>query len=104
MDYRHHWQDVLVGSILGMVVAFFSYRQYYPPLGSEMAHRPYAPRIKRESDSLPLHNRQHSAEPFSGPPRPEPYQDSQESMELADGAVPRKDPSLGTVWHQGDSS
>ncbi|KAF8894685.1 phosphatidic acid phosphatase type 2/haloperoxidase [Infundibulicybe gibba] len=39
MDYRHHWHDVLVGSILGTVLAYFSYRQYYPGLGSEYSHR-----------------------------------------------------------------
>ncbi|EJD02401.1 PAP2-domain-containing protein [Fomitiporia mediterranea MF3/22] len=48
MDYRHHWQDVLVGSILGLVMSFFAYRQYYPPLGSPRAHKPFSPRIKRE--------------------------------------------------------
>lgn len=65
MDYRHHWHDILVGSILGTVLAFFSYRQYYPSLSSELSHRPYSPRIKEEdtnetsngqgSNILPLH-------------------------------------------------
>ncbi|KAG8737633.1 hypothetical protein FRC10_007975 [Ceratobasidium sp. 414] len=48
MDYRHHWQDVLVGSIAGLVFAYFSYRQYYPTLESPYSHKPYAPRIPRE--------------------------------------------------------
>jgi diacylglycerol diphosphate phosphatase/phosphatidate phosphatase len=104
MDYRHHWHDVLVGAILGLIVAYFSYRQYYPSLSSEMAHRPYAPRVKRESDLLPMHSRQPSAEPFSGPSHSQQYQDSAESMELADGAVPRKEPSLNAVWKQGDTN
>ncbi|EDR07733.1 uncharacterized protein LACBIDRAFT_235655 [Laccaria bicolor S238N-H82] len=51
MDYRHHWHDVLVGSILGTVLAYFSYRQYYPSLSSELSHRPYSPRIKDELDA-----------------------------------------------------
>ncbi|EMD38375.1 hypothetical protein CERSUDRAFT_113537 [Gelatoporia subvermispora B] len=57
MDNRHHWQDVLVGSALGMVVAWFSYRQYYPALSSEWPHRPYSPRIKRDEHMLPTFNR-----------------------------------------------
>ncbi|CAB3224491.1 unnamed protein product [Arctia plantaginis] len=40
-DYHHHWQDILVGSILGYVVAIFCYRQYYNPLSSELAGIPY---------------------------------------------------------------
>ncbi|KAI0036772.1 phosphatidic acid phosphatase type 2/haloperoxidase, partial [Vararia minispora EC-137] len=44
MDYRHHWQDVFVGGALGFVVAYFSYRLYYPPLTAKFSHRPYGPR------------------------------------------------------------
>jgi hypothetical protein len=51
-----HWQDVLVGSLLGLVLSYFCYRQYYPSLASEFSHRPYSPRIKREDDGLlPFH-------------------------------------------------
>ncbi|KAI9224840.1 phosphatidic acid phosphatase type 2/haloperoxidase, partial [Blastocladiella britannica] len=31
-DYRHHWQDIFVGSLLGTVVAYFWYHvTYHPP-------------------------------------------------------------------------
>jgi len=58
MDYRHHWQDVTIGSILGLTVAYFSYRQYYPHLADELSHRPYSPRIGRENSGpiLPVHD------------------------------------------------
>ncbi|KAG2131674.1 phosphatidic acid phosphatase type 2/haloperoxidase [Suillus clintonianus] len=46
MDYRHHWQDVMTGSALGILLAYFSYRQYYPDLASADAHEPYATRFK----------------------------------------------------------
>lgn len=61
-----HWHDVLVGSILGTVLAYFSYRQYYPSLASPLAHRPYSPRVRRaEHDAestLPVHDKAHSHE------------------------------------------
>ncbi|KAK4260775.1 hypothetical protein QN277_003848 [Acacia crassicarpa] len=30
-DYWHHWQDVFAGGLLGLVVATFCYRQFFPP-------------------------------------------------------------------------
>lgn len=44
VDNRHHWQDVLVGSILGFTISFVTYRGYYPPLAHRHSHLPYAPR------------------------------------------------------------
>ena len=56
-----HWHDVLVGSILGTLFAYFSYRQYYPSLSSELSHRPYSSRIKDDVDAvLPFHRRNDS--------------------------------------------
>ncbi|KAI9320217.1 phosphatidic acid phosphatase type 2/haloperoxidase [Dichotomocladium elegans] len=45
-DYRHHWQDVFVGSLLGIACAYFSYRQYYPVLGHSTSHKPFKTRIE----------------------------------------------------------
>ncbi|KAG0812885.1 hypothetical protein G6F17_006252 [Rhizopus arrhizus] len=44
-DYRHHWQDVFIGSILGIVCAYFAYRQYYPSLGHDSCHDPFMTRL-----------------------------------------------------------
>ena len=40
-DYHHHWQDVTVGSLMGLSLAYLCYRQYFPPLDSPFSQRPY---------------------------------------------------------------
>ncbi|KAK0459589.1 phosphatidic acid phosphatase type 2/haloperoxidase [Desarmillaria tabescens] len=112
MDYRHHWHDVLIGSLLGTVLAYFSYRQYYPSLASELSHRPYSPRIPREpEEGLPLHHRYDSSVDQSGVQTSRPtltrrYTDDaapEEAYEL-DGTVQRHTPPLEEVWREGAST
>ncbi|KAG6831169.1 hypothetical protein H0H92_012309 [Tricholoma furcatifolium] len=98
MDYRHHWQDVLVGSILGTVVSYFSYRQYYPSLASELSHRPYSPRIKRESlDILPTHHH-HSGSVDQHDTSALPQHDV---YGVVEGTVQRPELPLTELWQDG---
>ncbi|SCV13904.1 related to Diacylglycerol pyrophosphate phosphatase 1 [Nakaseomyces glabratus] len=39
-DYRHHFIDVIIGSILGMVFAHFTYRRYFPSITDELPFKP----------------------------------------------------------------
>ncbi|KAL8161312.1 hypothetical protein V2J09_012801 [Rumex salicifolius] len=41
-DYWHHWQDVFAGGLLGMLVAFFCYHQFFPPPYHMKGWGPYA--------------------------------------------------------------
>ncbi|KFM78698.1 Phosphatidate phosphatase PPAPDC1B, partial [Stegodyphus mimosarum] len=41
-DYHHHWQDVLVGSVLGIAIAWLCYFQFYPPLSHPTCSLPYS--------------------------------------------------------------
>ncbi|KAJ1918659.1 hypothetical protein H4219_002462 [Mycoemilia scoparia] len=50
-DYRHHWQDVFIGSLLGLGMAYFAYRVYYPPLGSDDAGEPYNRRCQNRENN-----------------------------------------------------
>ena len=43
-DYRHDVYDVTTGSILGMSLAYFSYRRYYPSLKSSLCDTPFPSR------------------------------------------------------------
>ena len=45
-DYRHDVYDVTTGSILGMLVAYFSYRRYYPTLNSPYCDIPFPSRAE----------------------------------------------------------
>lgn len=40
-DYRHDVYDVTTGSLLGLLVAYYTYRRYYPPLRSSKCATPY---------------------------------------------------------------
>jgi hypothetical protein len=42
MDNRHHPFDVIFGSILGMLLAWMAYRQYFPSLSRAECGRPYS--------------------------------------------------------------
>ncbi|KIJ69223.1 hypothetical protein HYDPIDRAFT_79486, partial [Hydnomerulius pinastri MD-312] len=95
MDFRHHWQDVIAGAILGFVIAYFAYRQYFPSLASPMSHRPYSPRVPRDEPVLPT-----STADAQG------FRDSAEGeqVELIDGGVRKPDPGhLESIWREGDS-
>ncbi len=39
-DYHHHWQDICVGSILGFVIVYVVYRQYFPSLTESTCDKP----------------------------------------------------------------
>ncbi|WWD08361.1 hypothetical protein V865_006473 [Kwoniella europaea PYCC6329] len=49
-DNRHHWQDVLVGSLLGLAMAWVSYRTYYPRMSHKQCHLPLAPRCDPDNE------------------------------------------------------
>lgn len=90
-----------VGSILGITVAYFSYRQYYPDLADKLSHRPYSPRIKDQSPEpvLPVHtaSQDQGYDPVGAGNR-------HESFEL-EGTVPRPGPQrLQDVWKDQDDS
>ncbi|KAK8085834.1 PAP2 superfamily protein [Apiospora hydei] len=50
-DYRHDVYDVCTGSLLGIMIAFWSYRRYWPRLSSRECNVPYsAPGSIEEQD------------------------------------------------------
>lgn len=91
-----------VGSILGLTVAYFAYRQYYPDLADEFSHRPFSPRIKDEGSNFTLpvihdQSKNQRYDPTGGPP-------NHDSFEL-DGTVQRPGPQhLRDAWMEHEDS
>jgi diacylglycerol diphosphate phosphatase / phosphatidate phosphatase len=53
-DYRHDVFDVTCGSVLGILVAYFSYRRYYPSLRLARCDEPHPSRydsVEREEQN-----------------------------------------------------
>ena len=63
-DYHHHYQDVLVGSFIGLALAYSCYRLYYPRLSIIRSHLPYECLAENPNEEcsydgiLPLHKDQ----------------------------------------------
>jgi hypothetical protein len=55
MQILHVCINILIYYI-GIVFAYFAYRQYHPSLASDECHEPYEPRIKRPEDLFPTSN------------------------------------------------
>ncbi|KIM28177.1 hypothetical protein M408DRAFT_16373 [Serendipita vermifera MAFF 305830] len=111
MDYRHHSHDVVVGMLLGISIAYFSYRQYYPSLAHPLSHRPFAPRYEpheRPTASGDLLNMDDTPEPSQrgrgrGLDAEAAHEDNASDNEELDhemeGTLPRSKPfSLSELW------
>ncbi|GAB4828879.1 Putative lipid phosphate phosphatase 3, chloroplastic [Ancistrocladus abbreviatus] len=72
-DYWHHWQDVFAGGLLGFVVAFFCYLQFFPPPYHVNGWGPYAYFVALEESQ-----RAESSRPMN-PPNVHNGQDGEEN-------------------------
>lgn len=55
-DYRHDVYDVTVGSMIGMGIAFFSYRRYFPRLRSSKCDEPFKSRAASQDGFVKVKN------------------------------------------------
>ncbi|ODV89326.1 hypothetical protein CANCADRAFT_3953 [Tortispora caseinolytica NRRL Y-17796] len=62
MDYRHGLVDVTVGSLIGISMALFSYRKFFPAITGPDPYLPYAetPSVLRELEGYPSNNGQYT--------------------------------------------
>ncbi|KAK7440046.1 hypothetical protein VKT23_017297 [Stygiomarasmius scandens] len=47
-DRRHHWQDVTTGFFIGILIAYTTYRQFFPHIGDTESHLCYPPRFEED--------------------------------------------------------
>jgi diacylglycerol diphosphate phosphatase/phosphatidate phosphatase len=97
-----HWQDVLAGSLLGVVTALFAYRQYFRALTSRVSHLPYLPRTQRPEGT---HDHPAPGLPFYRTLQRSADREGDEAeVELIRGAVRRGEPvQLERGWEHGPS-
>jgi len=53
-DYRHHFGDVIMGSLIGLIISWIVYRKFYPSLNDENCEDSY---YLQDVEILPLYNR-----------------------------------------------
>jgi len=53
-DYRHDVYDVTCGSVLGIVIAYWSYRRFFPKLRNERCDEPYPPSFSGDDGFMKL--------------------------------------------------
>lgn len=71
-DYRHHFIDVIIGSLLGYIIAHFVYRIYFPPINSPV---PFKPLLDDSEVTFDI--------PFDAIPQHEPVEDEEAPMVVA---------------------
>lgn len=111
MDFRHHATDVLFGALLGSIVSYFCYRQYFPTLTSPHSHLPFAPRLpeverpagpeEATGDAIPMTGQAGSADMEAGTlgRRRRPGEEPAVEEQNVEGTAPRNQPwSLGRIW------
>jgi diacylglycerol diphosphate phosphatase / phosphatidate phosphatase len=99
-----HWQDVLAGSILGLVTANFAYRQYFYSLTSKISHIPYDPRTQRPEGAPDHHALVPDLPRYQSLQRPTDRGDDEGEVELLDGTARRGEPEqLERGWERGPS-
>lgn len=112
MDFRHHATDVLFGALVGSIVSYFCYRQYFPTLTSPSSHLPFAPRlpgVERPADgeeepngaSIQMNSQAGNGDIEAGTlgKRRRPGEGPTAEEEKIEGMIPRDQPwSLRKIW------
>ncbi|KAK4228669.1 phosphatidic acid phosphatase type 2/haloperoxidase [Podospora fimiseda] len=65
-DYRHDVYDVCIGALLGWIVTYWSYRRYWPRLGSGRCDEPYAGPLNSGDDTAGRYGRLRDEEDGGG--------------------------------------
>ena len=91
-DYRHDVYDVTIGSLLGLLVAHFVYRKYYPPLRALACDEPHP----EQSEGLgrngygKLRDEEEGQMPYTPTERPRERADSDRVVPLRDRSEDRR--------------
>ncbi|KAF2097801.1 acid phosphatase/Vanadium-dependent haloperoxidase [Rhizodiscina lignyota] len=81
-DYRHDPYDITAGSLLGFLLAFGSWRRYYPSLRSQHCNTPYPTRDAEFRKEEEWHHKRRDEEEMVGSSREFEIGDDQASEEL----------------------
>jgi len=95
MDARHHPFDVITGSVLGYVVAWIAYRQYFPAISNPAAKGRAYPRRTWGTDTQEMSGATGATEYYSPRMMEEGRNASSDSLDSENGARKRAGGPLG---------